>query len=833
MARADLASTLTVALSRALLVLLALCPLVLGGTTAHSQPLLAILALAIAGPLALLPPRSTGLRPGIWPGIPLAVLVIVAVAAWTLLRASSLGASFGPAIVQEAHALWPELPRRGLLVPAQGGLHALKLLAAAAVVAACAIHFGTREGLIRLARVAIIAAALTLAVGLVQDALNAQKILFFYQPLHRSTPLALAGPFVNPNQAGAVLGLGATLLMAAAFLAPRLSTRISLGVLAALPALAALQLDARGATGALLLALLTLAGCALAWRLPSRSRRAVAMAVVAFGVVAFTAIAVYWVVPLHVVDRSPALQRFFYKTEIWHGSLALLSTTGPFGTGPLSFADLYPGLPHAPSPRRHSFVEAAPLQVLFDHGWIAGGLLIAAVVLPFVRLISPRTPMRSEIRAVVWATATFVAAEAITGMGQQSVAYTLLVASLLGAVLGQVGRPPKQALEPQRHRDTVPLPRWAVATSAGALTLVALVHTPAGVQQLLADREMPLYHEIRTYGPDHPEVDAAMLRHAHRRPGEGELVAQATLVALARGEQDQARKRLEYMVQRLPAHPFTPRIERQVVRRIGTSDERCRLARAHLFQGREDAIQLLQLAHEDPALWTPCVPDLDTARQTLGRAAREHMPPADQIQLALAMLREDRDDPHALSLAAHGYHAFGLTPIAVRHLDRLNATGAASADDETLRLRIALAAGDIAAAIAAADRRRQHDPRSRPWLARWLDLQLEYPEHADPRSMVAALPERIPARLPRQEQVQWWLRIGDTHRLAGNTDAATRAWENARQIAPESRAVQQRLRRLGGSAAPSDGRTTDSERESATERQQRLHQRLIEALETP
>ncbi|TVQ95582.1 MAG: hypothetical protein EA398_17545 [Deltaproteobacteria bacterium] len=786
----------------ALLAVLALSPLALGGTHPLTQAGLAMLALAIAVPLLLLHPGGEEEPGTVRLRLPLPALALAAIALWSMLRSTALFGFLAPEVVREAHGLWDGLALRGVLVPAQGGLHALKLLAVAAVLAATWRHFSNREGVRLVAIAAIGAAVVTGLTGLAHVVFEADRILFFYQPLHRSIIYPWGGPFVNPNQTATVLGLGSLLLLCGAVVGSRPQVRVALVVLALLPAAILPQLDAKGATGALIIATGFLLVGLVVVRIPRRPLRIGVLAGLACACAATVLVLMYEVIPRMIADRDDAFRDFFYKTEIWHWSLALLRETGPFGAGPFSFGDLYPAVTPQILRGRHSYVEAAPLQVLLDHGWLAGGAFLLAMLLPLRRLLSTACPLRSRRLLAVWAVLLFAAIEAITGMGQQSMSVALLLGALYGASIGHAHASRRLSARADAEAPAsagwsgFPVAHRATIATGGVLLAAAIVTAPAGVRQLLADRDIPLLTEIRTHGPASAEVDAAMAQRSRWRPGEPELVAQAAAVFLLRGDMARAQRMRDYMVHRLPMHRLTRRTRLHVARRAGDDAELCAIAGDYIVLRRGDPIRILRTMSEDASTWWACVPDVRAHQRHFVALVEDSARPFEQLELATYLRRTLREDPLALRLTISAMIATDLADLAVDYAEDLLALEPLHADDLARVLRLANHLRDPALGIRVTGIMRAADPTDTAVLAQWIDLQLAEPELADPIAMREALrAPRGPAGSVR-ERVRWLLREGDVHHLLGDRQQARVAWERGLAASPGHRALDRRLQAL-------------------------------------
>lgn len=310
-----------------------------------------------------------------------------------------------------------------------------------ALAAGCAAVVTTRRRRLRMAWLVAGTAAATAALGFGQRALGVETIfgLTGVPAVHRQPFFAT---FVNPNHAGTLLAAGATL--AAGMLGrPRPLPRAIGGVTAAV-CLAGVV--ATGSRGALLGALI---GLVLLLLLAAPPRAAWAAA--GLGLTGLTAATLAGgrdlAGRLSVLIDGPGGHGDLWsgRTEIWADALGLVAQAPLVGVGPGGF-DLASRFAKT-SPRfilaRHAHNE--PLQAIVEWGVPAGGLWIAAAVLPLVlALVTLSRQQRGRRRTLLAAwigTAAALLTACLVDFPLRIGALSILAAITWGVLLGIDPRP--------------------------------------------------------------------------------------------------------------------------------------------------------------------------------------------------------------------------------------------------------------------------------------------------------------------------------------------------------------------------------------------------------
>src|SRR5699024_5386601 len=116
-----------------------------------------------------------------------------------------------PPMAVEAWSFWPELRARGGIAPGRAGLWVIRTLTFTLSAWYASQRFMRSTELLNVSRAIVVGVLLVIAVGVAQHLSHATAVLWLYEPLDWTRVVPLAGPFVNPNQAGAYVGLGAVL----------------------------------------------------------------------------------------------------------------------------------------------------------------------------------------------------------------------------------------------------------------------------------------------------------------------------------------------------------------------------------------------------------------------------------------------------------------------------------------------------------------------------------------------------------------------------------------------------------------------------------------------
>lgn len=457
------------------------------------------------------------------------IWVLAALCAWVLVRATPLGAWTNAPIAQDAWSLWPELTVRGGIAPGRAALWVARTLTLVATASYAALRFSRTDRVAR-AALALIAAGCVVAItGALQSVLGASHILGLYAPLDWARVVPLAGPFVNPNQAGALVGLAAVVALCGARFADKPQHRIALGILCVpLTAYVAL-LDARGALIAVLAAALSFFAGRLVEDL-SPTIRATILCVWTGLLASCAMLALYVLLPFRA--GAGAESTLLAKMQVWNASLQVPLHAPVFGFGPRGFQDAFSSLGLNTSHVWIEDPESGPLQFAAEHGLVVSALLLIGAGVVFFRATrnSPRSgwALSSGLNAVT----IYIVLESITGMGLHASAYLAMVGVVLGILIGRAAR---EQARPAWDRRLAAQPLALLG-----LALVCMAALPASVQTSLADSRAPLIDALRTERLSSPVIDASLRRASRRTPGSPALILQAALLADARGDHARA-----------------------------------------------------------------------------------------------------------------------------------------------------------------------------------------------------------------------------------------------------------------------------------------------------
>lgn len=600
----------------------ALSPLMLGGTHPIASVLLCALMALICGlsisvhTLTNVPVRRA------WPVYLIGLWVL-----WVLVRSTVMGAWTNPQIVAETWAIWPDISARGGMAPGRAGLWTIRTLTFALAAWYTSQRFMRSDRADWLVRTWVASGYLVVAVGILQHLIKPAEILWFYQPIDWSRVVHLAGPFVNPNHAGAFVGLVAILTAMHAHAQRVRNAQLVWGILT-FPLVAYVFLvGARGAMVALL-------GGLCAWVLflavegLSARRRALFTCVITALLLVGSAALLYWNSPIDRWIQDGTLRD---KIHIWRAARHVPMHGGLFGLGPRGFQDAFAILGLNTS---HVWVEdpeSGPLQLAAEHGPVWTLVIVGLFFGLLYALQRATTHRRASLYAGLCAVMVYVGLEAITGMGLHASAYLLMVGALLGVAWGRArvgARAPKGA----RHL----LPAWSLA----ALSIVVLAQSASAIEVSLQDSRVPLADTLRDAGPNAPDVDARARWFAQQTPGRAALLEQLALVYSARGDHAQALHMARALVRAAPNYAGAQRTAMRVTILADQTTDTCRLFQTYRERFGGLPTQELILWHEADGIDPSCFRS-EREQRLVARAFLQ----ADKSDLADSMILSLVDEP--------------------------------------------------------------------------------------------------------------------------------------------------------------------------------------------
>lgn len=539
--------------------LIALSPLALGGT----HPLAAVILCAL---LALLCGVSFALhlRFRIAPRRAWPIYAFVAFCAWTLLRSTSFFAWTNPQIVQDAWAIWPELNARGGIAPGRASLWVIRTLTFTLAAWYSVQRLMRSTHLHYVSRAIMAGAYLIIGVGIAQYITQSPTLLWFYQPLDWTRVVPLSGPFVNPNQAGAYVGLAAIISVSSARYSASRTAQILFAILT-IPLLG--YVFYVGARGAALAALVALGAWTLFCAVEGLSARRRALFTVAV-VCALALSAMGWLYYDSPIDRVLSDGTLLDKINIWRSARTLPLHSGLLGLGPRGFQDAFAayGLN-----RSHVWVEdpeSGVLQLLIEHGpLLSAGLCLVVLWLVF-RLAQQQKNRRPALVSGLCALTVYVLIETITGMGLHASAYLIAVGSLYGIAYGRIS-----SGERVNEGRTFLFPSIAVLV----VSMIALSQSAQAVHRSLEDSRAPLAELLRTHDVHDPIIEREALKLAQGTPGRAALIEQMARVYSAQEEHAKALHMSQALQRVAPNYAHSLRTALRVLISADETDQACRL----------------------------------------------------------------------------------------------------------------------------------------------------------------------------------------------------------------------------------------------------------------
>ena len=674
-------------------------PIAVGGMLPWAQALWSLAAIAVLAAAAGVH-GATGAR---WRWEPTSV-VLAGVAALTLLRASPVCALLGGSLEESVFGVWDHLSPSGTAAPGRAPLAAIRLLGLAAIFQVASVRFRGRDGSGKTVRMALGACGLVAVIGVLHAALGLTEIYGLYEARHvAGLRDPLAAPFVNENQAGAMWGLAAVLLVGVSVYDTKLRVFGMLGATVAIAATEFLLHSHGAAIAAVVASAMMIAGI----NLPEMRSRNYGQLLAGAAIVMLVSCAfVSW----FIVPLMPGETVVVEKAMIWRDSI-IPALSRPFGYGPGAYGDLYGAFASSPENTRFAFVESAPLQIAVDHGWIAAIAIIGVLTSVFLRRMRFDAREERDLRAVTLGVAAFVGVEAITGMGLEGIGYAFPIAALAGMTAGR--SIPRARQNATRSSIVVGIFSFAAITGVASGNLGASVavgddHVGDTLVQTAAEhgRESSAMREtIRTLAVSVP-ADVMLLTH--------ELAA-----SLRAGDNERAARISDVLQLLAPGRPVTWDFAVDVYHSDGDDISACnaisRMVQLNAEPGR--IVRSLQRVSNDPMTWTECAP-AEGALEAIYEGLRRQGRTDDALAIALRELRNDRADRPTLRAAFRGYLALDLPSHAVSVGQRLLAEEPGDAEIVVHTARMLVRMNDHAEALEVLDRARSTDRSN-------VDLRLE------------------------------------------------------------------------------------------------------------
>jgi len=680
---------------RAMLTLVALGPLALGGMHPSAMLVCAVVCLGIA-----LGREAIDLWVRQWRRVPLASVALTALAIYTLFRGLPGSSFLGSEPGRQAAAAWGDLVARGSMAPGHAPFAAVTILAFAAALRFGAVSFHRSVTLARLAKAICLGGALVMAVGVVQHVVGATRVLGIYETVHLSrlhTPLS--GPFVNGNQAAAFVGLCGVLSVVGAWRSDAPSARLA-GVVLGLGApayVAALQ--GYGAAAALFAGYAVLGVSAFLIRAIGHVRAVRLMALVVGAGCAFVAYGAYVALPTNQTAVIPGVpQMTIQKAQLWNQALDMVGQAPVFGYGAGSFADVVPLFADRPVRLRHTFIEAAPLHVALDHGLLVVIAIFLVVAVPVTRwLWAVESEERGILRVGALALLAYVGVEAITGMGLNAFAMALPVSLLVGSVLGM------QHARMRKYRATPsPLRVLPFALAPFFVAAIGLGGAPSAARDA-AMVHGPLRHAGISVVTDaeRDRVEELLSEAARRRPGAMRTHAEAALAFAALGDVERSQRHLEYLITCCRRYELTWLVANRLATIAQDGDAICASSR-ELLVFRARALDL-DLVSDDPGAWLSCIPNRGPALAALYERLFAAQRPSDVLVIALRDLGDEASNVVSLRAALRAGRLLDIETSMLRYVDRLLLSPQAEPDDFVMIANTHIRQGDVTAALRALD----------------------------------------------------------------------------------------------------------------------------------
>jgi tetratricopeptide (TPR) repeat protein len=627
-------------------VIVVTAPIAIGGMLPWAQALWSIAAIMVLAAAAGVH-GATGAR-WRWEAT---TIVLFLLAALSLLRATPVFAFNSGNLERDIFALWDHVEVTGTVAPGRAPLAALRLLGIASIFQLASVRFRGRDGSSRAARIALGACGLTILIGVLHAALGLGEVYGFYDPQHLAgVRVPLAAPFINENQAGAMWGLAAVLLVGVAVYDTKRRVFAMLGATTAIVCTEFVLRSHGGAVAAVSASIMMVVGI----NLPEMKSRAYGMLLGGAGTLVLASCAlVAWLVAPRFGNESVAL----VKADIWQDSL-LPALSKPLGFGPGAYGDLFGAYASRPWNTRFAFVESAPIQIAVDHGVIAALAMLGCFGIVFWRRMRFDAREERDLRSVTLGLVTYIGVEAITGMGLEGIGYAFPVALLAGMTAGRSIERSKQ----NAGRASV----VAGTTALLVITGLSLGGLPQSIQ-VGDDHVGDLLSAVSSEaGRESETMRETMRALASAVPADTMLLTYALSSSLRDNDLDRAEDISEILKVLAPGRPVTWDFAVDV--HMGSGDTVAACAAIHQMvavggEGRR-VVSSLQRVTANPMDWQQCAEhadSLDAIYEGLHAASRTD----DAFAIAIRELRRNPSHPSSLRAAFRGYLAMDLPAQAV------------------------------------------------------------------------------------------------------------------------------------------------------------------------
>lgn len=640
------AHTAGTAIDAATAAIVVTAPIAIGGMLPWAQVLWSIAAVVVLAAAAGVH-GATGAR-WRWEATTVTLFVL---AGLTLLRATPLFGFNSGSLERDIFAIWNHVETSGTIAPGRAPLAALRLLGLASIFQLAAVRLRGRDGSAQAVRVVLGACGLTVIIGVLHGALGLSEMYGFYEPQHLAgVRVPLAAPFVNENQAGAMWGLAAVLLVGVAVYDTKRRVFAMIGAAGAIVCAEFMLRSHGAAVAAVVASVMMVVGINLGEMKSSRYGRLLGGAgALALGCCA----AVAWLIAPRFGNESVALE----KASIWQDSL-LPALSKPLGFGPGAYGDLFGAYASQPWNTRFAFVESAPIQVAVDHGGIAALALLGCLGMVFWRRMSFDAREERDLRAVTLGLVTYIGVEAITGMGLESIGYAFPVALLAGMTAGRSIKRSKQ----NAGRASVVIGTAALLTLAG-LSLDGLPQSIRVGDDHVGDL---LSAVSAAEGRESEAMHSTMRELAHAVPADTMLLTHALAASLRAENLDRAEQISTVLKVLAPGRPVTWDFAVDVHMAREDSVAACASIHQMVAVGGEGSrvVSSLQRVTDNPMDWQQCAehPDsLDAIYEGLHAAGRTD----DALAISIRELRQNPTHPSSLRAAFRGYLAMDLPAQAV------------------------------------------------------------------------------------------------------------------------------------------------------------------------
>jgi len=520
---------------------------------------------------------------------------------------------------------------------------------------------------------------LLVAIGLAQRALGSDARLFFYHPSQVDGVPFFAASFVNPNHLAAFLGMAGFVPLALPMNGEARFNR-SVHILLFLACSAGMFMTLSGnAIVAWIIALSSLG--IMTWRRQLRGQftpmflRVGLVAVV--GVALFAAWAAFGG-SLEFLARQQGVA-WVLPTTLWDQANTTIAAFPIAGVGRGGFGDAVATLGGDALTQRYTYVNNGFLQLLVDHGVVAGSLYAAAMV-TFVLSIGLRPRYKTchlPIVTGLFATFVFVGFESLgsfsleipgvavpgallLGIATRVTRYEPLLPQLLRHLKRRL-RPDATIVTPRQRASSATMRRIAITASTALLFVLATATAPTALQWASGQPEEELRAIARTPAPLPEEVDRTIQAALACRPASSNVHLAAAVAQKAAGDDLAAAAALERAIFFRPSNPSPHLLRARILLTAGQPDDAVRsFARAIELAARtggtgqlaialeiarkvDDPTRAVSILPDDPALWDQLLTGLIDAHQSarardIATALLARFPSVDRAAIPLAAL---------------------------------------------------------------------------------------------------------------------------------------------------------------------------------------------------